>query len=55
MTSREVQEIYDKLCRILTDYEMPEDGADPITEDDLYEMLVEIQNNWEYLTGDKDD
>ena len=52
MNSWEKQEIYDKMCRILTDYEHPEEGNDPVTEDDLYEMLVEIQNNWEYLTGD---
>lgn len=36
------KEIYDKLCRVLTDYE-----NDRCSEYDLYDMLVEIQNNWE--------
>ena len=36
------QNIYDELSRALTDYE--EDKAD---EQDLYNMLVKIQNNWE--------
>lgn len=36
------QEIYDKMCRTLTDYE---EGM--ITECELYEMLVEIQRHWE--------
>jgi hypothetical protein len=38
------QEIYDKMCRLLTEYE---DGSDMVTEYELYDMLVEIQNNWE--------
>lgn len=36
------QEIYDKICRLLTYYE---EGI--ATEIELYDMLVEIQNNWE--------
>ena len=36
--------IYDEMCRILTEYE---DKNDMITELDLYDMLVKIQNNWE--------
>lgn len=43
---------YDNMCALLTNYEMPEEGQDPVTEYDLYEKLVEIQNNWEELTGD---
>lgn len=40
------QEIYDELCKVLTDYEGY--GAEgKATEDDLYYMLVKIQNNWE--------
>ena len=52
MTSFEKNVFYDRLCILLTDYEMPEEGQDPVTEDDLYEMLVEIQNNWDELLGD---
>lgn len=42
----ERQKIYDEMCRVLTEYESAEDG-DKITEYELYEMLVKIQNNWE--------
>ena len=35
--------IYDEMCRLLTDYE----DMNGVTETDLYEMLVKIQNNWE--------
>ena len=38
------QEIYDEMCKLLTDYE---DGNDMVTEYELYDMLVKIQNNWE--------
>ena len=56
MTRMEKNNFYDKLCRVLTDYEHPEDHEDyEVGEEDLYEMLVEVQNNWEYLTGDEDD
>lgn len=41
---RRREEIYDKMCRILTEYE---EGRDMITECELYEMLVEIQRHWE--------
>lgn len=40
------KEIYDKLCRILTEYEHDE-IKDSLAEFELYDMLVEIQNNWE--------
>ena len=36
------QSLYDEMCRVLTDWEMQDAG-----EDDLYYMLVKIQNNWE--------
>ena len=37
--------IYDKLSHVLTDYE-----NDTASETDLYNMLVEIQTAWEYIT-----
>ena len=41
---------YDDICHLLTDYE---NGNDiPVTADDLYDMLVNIVNNWEFLTGE---
>ena len=52
MTKMQKNELYDELSRILTDYEIPEEGQDPVTEYDLYELLVKIQNNWEELTGE---
>jgi hypothetical protein len=36
--------IYDRLCRVLTKYEEGEYGAE-----ELYSMLVDIQNLWENL------
>ena len=38
------KEIYDELCRVLTDYENMEEDT---TEEDLYNMLCKIQNSWE--------
>lgn len=40
--------LYDELCRVLTDYEGngSEEGA---SAGDLYDMLVKIQNCWEYI------
>lgn len=46
--------IYDEMCGLLTDYE----GMNgvirqmEVSAEDLYEMLVKIQNNWEELTGE---
>jgi len=40
------QAIYDELCRVLTDYE-GNGSQKNATADDLYAMLVKIQNNWE--------
>lgn len=34
--------IYDEMCGVLTDYENNKVGAD-----ELYKILVKIQNNWE--------
>lgn len=42
--------IYDELSRVLTDYEHPEDMEDYNDidwEEELYTMLVKIQNRWE--------
>lgn len=49
--------IYDEMCGLLTDYEtqINEGICDGVTEEDLYSMLVKIQNNWEELTGDDED
>ena len=46
MTRMEKNDIYDEMCHVLTDYEEDQAGAD-----DLYSMLVKIQNNWEELSG----
>lgn len=53
MNKMQKDAIYDEMCKILTDYEVPEDGQDPVTEDDLYSMLVKIQNNWDELTSEE--
>jgi len=45
------REVYDKLCKVLTDYENPSDieNYDDIDwEMEFYEMLVEIQNDSEF-------
>lgn len=38
------QKIYDEMCKVLTDWETQE-----AVDDDLYNMLVKIQNNWECI------
>lgn len=55
MNAMEKEALYDKLCRILTDYEMPEDCQDPVTEADLYDLLVEIQNSWYELISKEEE
>lgn len=46
------REIYQKIVRILTDYELPESEEDKPTADDFYRLLTEIQNRWEdTITG----
>lgn len=56
MTAKQKEEVYDKMCALLTEYEHPEECEGyEVTAEDLYSMLVEIQNNWEYLIGDEDD
>ena len=41
---RRREEIYDEMCRLLTDYE---NDNSVVTKQELYKMLVKIQNNWE--------
>ena len=43
------EEIYDSMCRILTDFENSESN---ITIEDYYQMLCKIQNNWEIITAE---
>ena len=51
------KDIYNKLVKLLTDYEHPddvEDYDDIDWEAELYEMLVKIQNRWEdTITADE--
>ena len=44
---REREEIYNEIVRTLTNYEIPEDEDHKTTEEDLYLLLVKIQNRWE--------
>ena len=47
----EKQKLYDEMCRVLTEWETQE-----ATDDDLYCMLVKIQNNWEtVITANTED
>jgi len=45
----ERKKIYDELSRILTDYESNEVG-----EEELYNILVDIQNSWETIITKQD-
>ena len=38
------QSIYDEICAMLTAHE---EARDAVTEDDWYDLVVKIQNNWE--------
>lgn len=40
--------IYDELSKVLTDFENMD-----ANEEDLYNMLVKIQNNWEVVSGEE--
>ena len=50
-----VKDIYDSLCRALTDYEHPQDCGCTEAEaaNELYDVLVKIQNNWDKLTNNE--
>ena len=55
MTRMDKNNVYDRLCKTLTEYEEqfePIKDVDWSWEQELYMMLVEIQNNWEELTGE---
>ena len=49
MTQIQKNELYDRMCRVLTEWEhVFGEYADA---SDLYDVLVEIQNNWGELTA----
>ena len=51
---RDKRMLYDELCRVLTDYE-GNGSEEKATVDDLYSMLVKIQNRWEdVITADSE-
>ena len=55
MTRMDKNNVYDRLCKTLTNYEEqfePIKDVDWSWEQELYMMLVEIQNNWEEITGE---
>ena len=55
MTRMNKNNFYDELCHLLTDYEQAEPSNDIFNwEENFYDMLVKIQNNWVELTGDDD-
>lgn len=43
----EREDIYNEIVKTLTNYEIPEDEERRTTEEDLYLLLVKIQNRWE--------
>ena len=51
MTRLEKNNIYDEMCGLLTDFEEYGDESYELA-DELYEMLVKIQNNWDELTSE---
>ncbi len=52
MTRMKKNELYDELSKVLTDYETQDEKGIVVTAEDLYGMLVKIQNNWEEMTGE---
>ena len=46
LVNREREAIYDEILRMLTSYELSEKDDRP-TAEDLYLLLVKIQNRWE--------
>lgn len=49
MNAREKEALYDRLVQTLTDYEHPDEATIRVSEDDLYTLLVDIQNSWDDL------
>ena len=43
-THHDMLMLHDKIATLLTEYEHPEDTVEPVTEEDLYDMLVYAQN-----------
>ena len=43
----EREDVYNEIVKTLTNYEIPEDEEYRTTEEDLYLLLVKIQNRWE--------
>ena len=43
----EREDIYNEIVKTLTNYEIPEDEEHRTTEEDLYLLLVKIENRWE--------
>ena len=43
----ERDDIYNEIVKTLTNYEIPEDEEYRTTEEDLYLLLVKIENRWE--------
>ena len=56
MTRMDKNAIYDELSFALTDYEDPQGQGCTEMEaaNEMYDVLVKIQNSWEELTGDDD-
>ena len=48
---RTKKNIYDHLCATLAIYEDPDsfDEEDRVTEEDLYNLLVEVTKNWDFM------
>lgn len=42
-----ISELYDRICRTLTNYETGE----PLSVEDMYETLCYIQIHWDEITG----
>jgi hypothetical protein len=51
MTKFEKDELYDEICRNLTDYENSDDEHDMEYLQEFYLLLVQIQNQWDELTS----
>lgn len=57
MNKMKKNSLYDELCRTLTEYEEQREiikGVEWSWEDELYFMLIKIQNKWEELTGEEE-
>lgn len=48
------KEIYDEMCRVMSDYESKKHNTDEDIMVDMYATLVKIQNNWETVITAED-